>query len=60
MLPEFVNIHWWDGILHNQTALRLKTALLYRPGTVVISVPYHLRRRESEVGSRKSEVGSRW
>jgi len=43
VLPEFVNIHWWDGILHNQTALRLKTALLYRPGTVVISVPYHLR-----------------
>ncbi len=44
VLPEFVNVHWWDGILHNQTAFRLKTALLYRPGTVVISVPYHLRR----------------
>jgi len=55
VLPEFVNIHWWDGILHNQTALRLKTALHYRPGTVVTSVPYHLRRaprHDTERGGR--------
>ncbi len=45
VLPEFVNIHWWDGILHNQTALRLRVALRNRPGTVVTSVPYHLRSR---------------
>jgi len=44
VLPEFVNVHWWDSILHNQTALRLRTALRHRPGTVVTSVPYHLRR----------------
>jgi hypothetical protein len=31
--------------LHNQTALRIKAALLFRPGTVVTSVPYHLERR---------------
>lgn len=41
ILPEFVPAHWWQGILHNQTALRLKTALLFRPGTIVTNVPYH-------------------
>jgi len=45
VLPEFVARHWWEQILHNQTALRLKAALLFRPGTVVTSVPYHLERR---------------
>jgi amino acid transporter len=44
VLPEYVPRHWWEQILHNQTALRLKAALLFRPGTVVISVPYHLER----------------
>ena len=42
VLPEFVAHHLWEHILHNQTALRLKAALLFRPGTVVTSVPYHL------------------
>lgn len=46
VLPEFVAHHLWEHILHNQTALRLKAALLFRPGTVVTSVPYHL---ESDV-----------
>lgn len=44
VLPEYVPRHWWEQILHNQTALRIKAALLFRPGTVVISVPYHLDR----------------
>jgi amino acid transporter len=44
VLPEFVPAHWWEHLLHNQTALRLKGALLGRPGIVVISVPYHLSR----------------
>jgi hypothetical protein len=44
VLPEFVPAHWWEHLLHNQTALRLKAALLFRPGTVVINVPYHLER----------------
>jgi hypothetical protein len=39
-----VPAHWWEQVLHNQTALRLKAALLFRPGIVVASVPYHLRR----------------
>ncbi len=43
ILPEFVVAHWWENILHNQTAFRLKAALLFRPGIVVTSVPQHLR-----------------
>ncbi len=42
VIPEFVVEHWYENILHNQSALALKLALLGRPGTVVISVPYHL------------------
>ncbi len=45
VLPEMVPAHWWEQVLHNQTALRLKAALLFRPGVVVADVPYHLRRR---------------
>jgi hypothetical protein len=44
VLPEMVATHWWHQLLHNQTALRLKAALLFRPGTVVVNVPYHLQR----------------
>jgi amino acid transporter len=44
VLPELVPAHWWEQTLHTQTALRLKAALLFRPGTVVTSVPYHLER----------------
>lgn len=42
ILPEFVTGHWWANILHNQTAFRLKSTLLMKPKTVVISIPYHL------------------
>ncbi len=48
VLPEFIARHWWEQILHNQTALRIKAALLFRPGTVVTSVPYHLERRPTK------------
>lgn len=47
ILPEFVPVHWWEHLLHKQTALRLKAALLFRPGTVVTSIPYHLRPRST-------------
>ncbi|OGO51694.1 MAG: hypothetical protein A2148_09960 [Chloroflexi bacterium RBG_16_68_14] len=43
VLPEFVPAHIWEGLLHNQSAVRLKRALLRRPNTVVIDVPYHLQ-----------------
>ena len=46
ILPEMVYGRWWHQFLHNQTALRLKAALLFRPGTVVVNVPYHLREGE--------------
>jgi amino acid transporter len=42
LIPEFVVDRWYENILHNQSALALKLALLDRPGTVVTSVPYHL------------------
>jgi hypothetical protein len=42
VLPEFVPKHWWEQLLHNQSALQLKAALLFRPNTVVTDVPYHL------------------
>jgi amino acid transporter len=44
VLPEFVTAHRWEFLLHNQTATRLKGALLIRPGVVVTDVPYHLPR----------------
>jgi hypothetical protein len=40
VLPEFVPAHWYEHLLHNHAALRLKAALLFRPNTVVASVPY--------------------
>ena len=42
ILPEFVTAHWWENLLHNQTALRLKAVLMNKPKVVVISIPYHL------------------
>jgi len=39
VLPEVVVHHWWHQLLHNQTALALKGRLLFRPNTIVISVP---------------------
>jgi amino acid transporter len=43
VLSEFVPSHWWEWLLHSQTAFRLKAALLFRPNTIVIDVPYHHR-----------------
>jgi amino acid transporter len=42
VLPEYVPSRWWEHLLHNQTALRLKGALLFHPGVVVTNVPYHM------------------
>ena len=42
-IPEYVVGRWWEQLLHNQTALRLKTRLLFTQGVMVISVPYQLR-----------------
>jgi amino acid transporter len=44
VLPEFVPARWWHHLFHNQRALLIKGALLFKPNTVVTSVPFHLRR----------------
>ena len=49
VLPEFIPARWWQALLHNQTSLLIKTALLYRRRTIgfqriVIDVPYHLKK----------------
>lgn len=49
VLPEYVARHWWDRVLYNQTARRLKRALLGREHTVIADVPY---RRGSEPRAR--------
>ena len=41
-IPEYVVGRWWEQILHNQSALRLKARLLFTPGVMVTSVPYLL------------------
>lgn len=41
-IPEYVVGHWWEQILHNQSALRLKSRLLFQPGVMVTSVPWQL------------------
>jgi amino acid transporter len=41
-IPEYVVGHWWEQLLHNQQALRLKGRLLFQPGVMVTSVPWQL------------------
>ncbi|HVN55260.1 MAG TPA: APC family permease [Anaerolineaceae bacterium] len=48
LMPEFIPAHWWEGVLHNQSAWLIKAALLYRKRQtgyqrVMIDIPYHLR-----------------
>jgi len=50
-IPEYVVGRWWEQLLHNQTALRLKTRLLFTPGVMVTSVPYQLR--SSQIGEER-------
>jgi len=47
-IPEYVVGHWWEQLLHNQAALRLKGRLLFTPGVMVVSVPWVLK---SSVGA---------
>lgn len=42
VIPEFVVAHWWEALLHNQNALRLKGALFLVPWVVVVSIPLHI------------------
>ncbi len=45
-VPEYVVGHWWEQVLHNQSALRIKTRLLFQPGVMVVSVPWQLKSSE--------------
>ncbi|MFD9216558.1 APC family permease [Streptomyces sp. NPDC059544] len=42
-IPEYVVGHWWENVLHNQSALWLKSRLLFTPGVMVTSVPWQLQ-----------------
>jgi amino acid transporter len=44
VVPEIVPKHWWEHLLHNKTALYIRTAFLFRPNVVVVAVPFHLGR----------------
>ncbi len=44
VLPEFIPARWWHHLFHNQSALLIKGALLFRPNVIVTSVPFHLKR----------------
>jgi hypothetical protein len=46
--------HWWENLLHNQSALRLKGRLLFTPGVMVTSVPWQLH--SSEVLADREEL----
>lgn len=48
VIPEFIVPHWWQQLLHLQTALLIKGALLFRPNVIVISVPYRLGGKREE------------
>jgi hypothetical protein len=55
-IPEYVVGRWWEQVLHNQSALRLKTRLLFTPGVMVTSVPWQLE--SSDVARRREDDGA--
>jgi len=44
VIPEILPAKWWQGILHNQRALMLKAALLFKDRVIITDVPFHLTR----------------
>jgi amino acid transporter len=50
-IPEYVLGHWWEQLLHNQSALRLKGRLLFQPGVMVTSVPWQMDSSRSRAES---------
>jgi amino acid transporter len=60
-IPEYVVGHWWEQILHNQSALRIKARLLFEPGVMVTSVPWQLRSSDRVVQREQVTPGTvRW
>ncbi|WP_031075957.1 APC family permease [Streptomyces sp. NRRL S-118] len=58
IIPEYVVGHWYEHLLHNQSALRLKGRLLFTPGVMVTSVPYQLQ--SSEVAKKRAKKRQDW
>ncbi|MFI2351202.1 APC family permease [Streptomyces sp. NPDC019443] len=58
IIPEYVVGHWYEHLLHNQSALRLKGRLLFTPGVMVTSVPYQLV--SSEVAKKRARKRQEW
>ncbi|WP_267243711.1 APC family permease [Streptomyces sp. PR69] len=58
VIPEYVVGHWYEHLLHNQSALRLKGRLLFTPGVMVTSVPYQLV--SSEAAKRRAKKRQEW
>jgi amino acid transporter len=56
-IPEYVVGHWWEQLLHNQSALRLKGRLLFTPGIMVTSVPFQLA--SSQVAAERADRAER-
>ncbi|MFI6595232.1 APC family permease [Nonomuraea sp. NPDC050536] len=52
-IPEYVVGRWWEHLLHNQSALRLKARLLFKPGVMVTSVPWQLHSSDRLLGRRE-------
>ncbi len=58
VLSEYVPKHLWEFLLHNQTALRLKLRLFFRPNTIVIDVPYHLEYSYEDLFEKRPWAGT--
>ncbi|MEU3256029.1 APC family permease [Streptomyces sp. NPDC006997] len=58
IIPEYVVGHWYEHLLHNQSALRLKGRLLFTPGVMVTSVPYQLA--SSEAAKKRARKRQEW
>lgn len=58
IIPEYVVGHWYEHLLHNQSALRLKGRLLFTPGVMVTSVPYQLQ--SSELAKKREKKRQEW
>ncbi|WP_432842877.1 APC family permease [Dactylosporangium sp. CA-092794] len=56
-IPEYVVGRWWENLLHNQSALRLKARLLFQPQVMVISVPWQLHSSPAPSSSAATMAG---
>ena len=55
-IPEYVLGRWWEQLLHNQSALRLKGRLLFQPGVMVVSVPWQLSSGRAVMAAEEERV----